>query len=217
MTANTWNIGRPPRHENGLDVMYTSVPYRYHPAIPTFAGFFAGAALGVSHGSQTASLRFRAENAHRLPTTTTGWYLYHKSKNYHMMFGAAKEGLKMGSRIGLWVAAFFTMESAIDHISGKQSFASTTVAGLSIAGASSGLSMLLSRMALHRMQYLTNAIDRFPLITAARTAKLGLLGGLVFGLFQDGLSLAKGDRPFYVDALLGVSRGQKVSVDGGME
>lgn len=46
------------------------------------------------------------------------------------------------------------------------------------------------------------AIDRFPLTTAARTAKTGLAMGLAFGLAQDALGAAKGRRPGYVDFII---------------
>lgn len=46
-------------------------------------------------------------------------------------------------------------------------------------------------------------LDQFPYITAARTAKVGLLSGLAFGLVQDALSLAQGRHLAYVDFILG--------------
>src|SRR4051794_21701747 len=58
--------------------------------------FLCGSMLGVAQGSKMAGLRFRAEHAHKLPTSTTGWYLYHKSKNYHAAMGGIKEGIVMG-------------------------------------------------------------------------------------------------------------------------
>lgn len=48
--------------------------------------------------------------------------------------------------------------------------------------------------------------DVLPLNTAARTIRTGLYGGLVFGLAQDALGLARGRRLGYVDYLLGRSR-----------
>ena len=45
-------------------------------------------------------------------------------------------------------------------------------------------------------------IDRFPLLTAGRTIKVGLYSGLAFGLAQDALGLARGRRLGYVDFLL---------------
>ena len=108
----------------------------------TLTGFFTGLMLGASHGGKTAALRFRAENAHRLPVSTKGWYLYHKSKNYHMALNGIKEGLKMGSKIGFWVGGFFYLESSIDLCrGGRKDFLSTTLAGLTVAGAFSAWSL----------------------------------------------------------------------------
>lgn len=45
-------------------------------------------------------------------------------------------------------------------------------------------------------------LDRFPITTAARTAKTGLAIGVTYGLVQDALFVAKGRRPGYVDFLL---------------
>jgi len=143
----------------------------------------AGLTLGVMHGSQTAGLRFRAENAHRLPTTPTGWYLYHKSKNYTRALGGLKEGVKMGAKIGIWTAGFFSIEDMFDRYRGTKDFINTVIASLSIAG---GFSLW----------------NRFPLTTAARTAKTGLAVGLAFGLAQDALGAARGRRPGYVNFIL---------------
>jgi len=116
-----------------------------------------------------------------------GWYLYHKSKNYNMALGGVKEGLRMGVRIGGWVAAFVVIEEAVDGLRygrGKGGdFFSTVVAGVGVAGGFS-------------------AWNRFPLPTAARTAKTGLLLGVVYGLTQDALSLGRGNRLPYIDVLL---------------
>ncbi len=43
--------------------------------------------------------------------------------------------------------------------------------------------------------------------TAARTSRLGLYGGLVFGLSQDALGLARGRHLGYIDFLMGKARG----------
>lgn len=64
----------------------------------------------------------------------------------------------------------------------------------------------LSKLANH------HASDRFPLITAARTAKQGLVFGFMYGLAQDALSLAKGRRLAYVDFILGKNRREKRKV-----
>ena len=82
----------------------------------TTIGFTAGGLSGLFQGSNMAGLRFRAENAHRLPSTATGWYLYHKSKNYHIMLGGIKKGFKEGMRIGSMVGFFILSEDAVDRL-----------------------------------------------------------------------------------------------------
>ena len=124
-----------PLSTSGIDrSQRLSVPFQYRLPAATIASFVTGGFLGASYGSQTAGLRFRAENAHRLPDTSTGWYLYHKSKNYHMALGAIKEGLKMGSKVGFWAGSYFALEEALDQAWGRRDFLSSVVAGLSIAG-----------------------------------------------------------------------------------
>ena len=158
-----------------------------HIRIPIIAlsGFLAGSALGLSHGGQTAALRFRAENAHRLPTSQKGWYYYHKSKNYHTMLGAIKEGMKMGAKIGFWAGAFVTMEDAVDQCRGgdkHKDFLSTVVAALTTSG-------------------LFSLWNRFSLPTAARTTKMAFKIGLGYGLLQDMFGLLQGRKLAYVEIL----------------
>ncbi|KAK5630446.1 hypothetical protein RRF57_006161 [Xylaria bambusicola] len=103
------------------------------PAAATTA-FGIGMALGLAHGGKMAGLRFRAEHAHRLPTTTTGWYLYHKSKNYHLALGGLKEGFKVGAKLGVLSTAMFFAENLFDVYRGSQDFISTVMASLAVAG-----------------------------------------------------------------------------------
>ena len=182
----------------------------------TLAGT-SGFCLGAAHGGQMAGLRFRAENAHRLPTSEVGWFLYHKSKNYHAMLGGTKEGLRMGLRLGLWAGLFFWTEEGVDRMRGavvrswigfqdrrkmergwerehglerveddegiswvQRDFLSTTIAALSTAGA-------------------FRVWNRFPITTAARTARMGMKAGLAFGLVQDALGLARGRKLGYIE------------------
>lgn len=109
-------------------------PFALRLPLATAMSFVAGMSLGLSHGSQNIGYRFRAENAHRLPTTPTGWYLYHKSKNYQMAFGGVKEGLKMGARVSIWTAGFVSIEDMFDRYRGTKDFLNTVVASLSVAG-----------------------------------------------------------------------------------
>lgn len=150
--------------------------------------FVTGSALGISHGAQMAALRFRAENSHRLPTSQRGWYLYHKTKNYYVMRDALREGMKMGTKLSFWVGAFFLVEEAVDQLRWlHKDFLSTTVAGLSIAGAFSWWSQL-------------------PMVTTARMTRIGLVAGLGYGFAQDAVQLLHGQRLGYIDFLLGRGR-----------
>ncbi|KAI5865768.1 hypothetical protein GGS23DRAFT_593943 [Durotheca rogersii] len=148
----------------------------------TAAAFGVGMALGVAHGSQTAGLRFRAEHAHKLPTNTTGWYLYHKSKNYNMALAGLKEGIKVGAKLGLLSASMFCAENLFDVYRGKKDFLSTGMASLAVAG---GFSFW----------------NRFSAPETARTARKGLAFGLAYGLVQDAVSLAKGRPVGYVESI----------------
>jgi hypothetical protein len=99
-----------------------------------FVAFTVGAGLGVSYGGKMAGLRFRAEHAHRLPTSTTGWYMYHKSKNYHVMFGGLGEGLKTGARLSGLTLAFFCTEHLFDVYRGSRDGLNTVGASLAVSG-----------------------------------------------------------------------------------
>ncbi|KAF2998018.1 hypothetical protein E8E14_000259 [Neopestalotiopsis sp. 37M] len=144
------------------------------------AAFGMGMTLGLAHGSQMAGLRFRAEHAHKLPTTTTGWYLYHKSKNYHLMFGGLKEGFRNGLRLSLITSAMFCTENLFDVYRGSKDMFNTVAASLAVAG---GFSL----------------INRFSAAESARTARKGLIVGFVYGGVQDLLSLAKGRPVGYIE------------------
>lgn len=118
-----------------------SLPYPIRLTYGILGGLTTGLFLGLSHGTKTAGMRFRAENAHRFPTSQKGWYLYHKSKNYHMMLGGIKDGVKLAPKLSLWSATLFLIEEAVDRArcrragnSGHKDFLSTMVATLTVSG-----------------------------------------------------------------------------------
>ena len=203
--ASSQRAGSSPFSSRPLYEHRLSVPFFIRLPTATAGAFLTGMALGLSHGSKTAGLRFRAENSHRFPTTSAGWYLYHKSKNYHAMLGGIKEGTKMGYRISFWTGSFFLVEEAVDQLRGTKDFLSTVVAGLSISGGFSAWSMcsIWEPKSQWEYQLTMTGTDRFPLPTAARTSKVGLIAGLSYGLVQDALGLARGRQLGYVDFLLG--------------
>lgn len=119
------------------------LPYGLRLPAASGIAFVVGMGLGVAHGSEVTALRFRAENAHRLPTTPTGWYLYHKSKNYQAAFGGLKEGVRMSAKVSFWTASFFGIEEMFDRYRRTKDFFNTVIASCSVAGAFSVLSELL--------------------------------------------------------------------------
>ena len=103
--------------------------------IAGLASFLAGTGLGATHGAKMAGLRFRAEHAHKLPTETTGWYLYHKSKNHAAAVGGFKEGFSMGLKTSFWATSMLAIESLFDTSRGTADILNTMTAGLTVAGA----------------------------------------------------------------------------------
>ncbi|ROT39657.1 hypothetical protein SODALDRAFT_273478 [Sodiomyces alkalinus F11] len=172
--AESLDLVRPPSESR------LSMPTPVRIPAAGLVGFGMGYTLGLIQGSRTAQLRFRAEHAHKMPTTTTGWYLYHKSKNYHTMYGGLREGFRMGARVGFWSLMAFGLESTIDRCRGSTDLLSTVLASLTVAG---GFSLW----------------NRFSLPTAARTARQGLLFGLVYGGLQDIVGLVRGRHIGYVE------------------
>ncbi|KAI9802463.1 MAG: hypothetical protein M1825_002848 [Sarcosagium campestre] len=173
-----------------------SIPLSLRLPLATAFCCVGGILVGSTKASRDAGLRFRAENAHRLPTTQTGWYLYHKSKNYHRALAGVKGGVGLGLRICLPVAGFFVVEEAVDHLRGggdRKDFGSSVVAALAAAG---GWSLW----------------NRFTVPEAARTAKMSLVVGLAYGLAQDAIGSLRGRRLHYVDTLTG-RRNASGSVD----
>ncbi|CCU74412.1 hypothetical protein BGHDH14_bgh02789 [Blumeria hordei DH14] len=161
------------------------LPFAIRLPLAVTLGALVGASLGLGHGATVTGLRFRAENAHRLPTSPTGWYLYHKSKNYVTALGGIKEGGRMGLRVGMWTAAFFTIENIFDNWRNEKDFLNTTGGGLAVAGGFSWWSKQ----------------------TAARTARIALFSGLAYGLAQDALRYAKGRRLGYLDFIYRRAKG----------
>lgn len=138
VTHNNQALGRPALTREDYDEMCRnsrlSMPSFIRIPGAAVAGFSIGMSLGLSMGSKMAGLRFRAEHAHKLPTTTAGWYLYHKSKNYHLAFGGLKEGLRTGTRLSILTTAIFCAENLFDVYRGSKDMFNTVGASLAVAG-----------------------------------------------------------------------------------
>ncbi|KAK1827389.1 FAD-linked oxidoreductase-like protein [Podospora conica] len=150
--------------------------------LPLTAGiaFLVGLSLGTAQGSRMAGMRFRAEHAHKLPDTTTGWYLYHKSKNYHSALGGLIEGAKMGARVAFWTTTMFAIENMFDKYRGTADILNTVTSCVAVAG---GFSLW----------------NRFSLPMAARTTKTAMAVGFVYGGLQDAVRRREHRDPFHSD------------------
>ncbi|KAI1583034.1 hypothetical protein PtrEW13061_009002 [Pyrenophora tritici-repentis] len=94
------------------------MPFDRRLLLTTTLSFLSGFTLGSLSAGHMASLRFRAENAHRLPVSNPGWYLYHKSKNYYKWRYGIVEGLRKGTYIAAWSSIFFIVEESLDVFRG---------------------------------------------------------------------------------------------------
>ncbi|KAL2174211.1 uncharacterized protein P884DRAFT_209692 [Thermothelomyces heterothallicus CBS 202.75] len=174
----------PPLSRAEVDQLYRnarlSLPAPLRIPMASVLSFLAGFTLGTANGGKMAGLQFRAEHAHKLPTTTTGWYLYHKSKNYHMAYRGIREGIRMGLRVSFWTTAMFGIEQMFDSYRGTADVLNTITSCVTVAG---GFSLW----------------NRFSLPMTARTTKAALVAGFVYGGLQDILGIVRGRPIRYVD------------------
>ena len=192
---------QPQPHANLLSTSpRLDMPFDRRLLLTTSLSFLSGFTLGSLNAGHMASLRFRAENAHRLPVSNPGWYLYHKSKNYYKWRYGIVEGLRKGTYIAAWTSVFFVVEESLDIFRGTWRAGRTVeemegVDELDIRRIERGVArsrdFVSSAMAGMVTGGLWSAWHQFPVSTAARTIRLGLLVGLGFGLGQDGLVWAK--------------------------
>ncbi|KAF2792834.1 hypothetical protein K505DRAFT_325890 [Melanomma pulvis-pyrius CBS 109.77] len=173
-----------------------------------FSSFSCGFLLGSTHAGRLASLRFRAENAHRLPISQPGWYLYHKSKNYYKMKAGISEGMRKGVWLATWASIFFIIEESLDVFRGTWRAGRTLeemegVDELDFRDMNKSVDKsrdcLSSAVAGMVTGGLWSAWNMFPMVTAARTIRMGVLVGLGYGLTQDAMTWVRGRSVGYVD------------------
>ncbi|CAG8623632.1 7458_t:CDS:1 [Ambispora leptoticha] len=102
-------------------------------ALATASGAFWGFIFGGYEGSKRSGLQYRAENAHKLPTTKGGWYFYHKRKNYKMLLGGFKRGVRYAFFTGSLCFSFVGLEAVLDRLSGETNVLNTVAAGVGTA------------------------------------------------------------------------------------
>lgn len=162
--------------------------------------FLTGFMLGAQQGSNTAANRYRAENAHRMPVSKNGWYLYRRSKGYHAFVGGVTQGVKYGGVLSLWTGGFLLIEDGLDRARGRI-FANHE--GEIATGQKDFVSTVSSAVAVAGIYSWTQGLDPWA---AARTAKLALRFSIPLGLVQDGLFAVKGHPPVYLKWLMSKTR-----------
>tara|TARA_R110002003_G_scaffold1868_13_gene23684 strand:+ start:12655 stop:13368 length:714 start_codon:yes stop_codon:yes gene_type:complete len=176
------------------------MPFDRRLLLTTGLSSLCGFTLGSTSAGRLASLRFRAENAHRLPISQPGWYLYHKSKNYYKWRFGIVEGLRKGGMVAAWSSVFFVVEESLDVFRGTWRAGRTMgemegVDELDITRIDRGMGksrdFWSSACAGMVTGGLWSAWHQFPISTAARTIRMGLLVGTGYGLLQDGMVWAK--------------------------
>ena len=177
------------------------MPFDQRLLLSSFTAFACGTFLGYTTTSRLASLRFRAENAHRLPISQPGWYLYHKSKSYYKWRHGILAGVRSGFYLATWSSVFFIIEESMDVFRGTWRAGRTLdemegIDELSVERMERGVGkcrdMWSSTVAGMVTGGLWSAWNGFPMVTAARTIRLGLLCGLGYGAGQDALAWARG-------------------------
>ncbi|KAF2737651.1 hypothetical protein EJ04DRAFT_510094 [Polyplosphaeria fusca] len=165
-----------------------------------FFSFSSGFIIGSWHAGHAASLRFRAENAHRLPVSSAGWYLYHKSKNYYKWKHGITTGLRKGGFVATWATMFFTVEESLDVFrgtwrAGRTLYEMEGVDELEMAELDASVTrsrdFWSSAIAGMATGGLWSAWNAFPMQTAARTIRMGLLVGLGYGWGQDAIKYVR--------------------------
>jgi hypothetical protein len=176
------------------------MPFDRRLLLTTAMSGLCGFTLGSTSAGRLASLRFRAENAHRLPISQPGWYLYHKSKNYYKWRHGVTEGLRKGGLVAAWSSLFFIVEESLDVFRGTWRAGRTVsemegVDELDLARIDRGVGSCRDFWSSACAGMVTGGVwsawHQFPVSTASRTIRMGLVVGVGYGLFQDGMNYAR--------------------------
>ncbi|KAF9387962.1 hypothetical protein CPC16_006753 [Podila verticillata] len=145
----------------------------------TASASFWGFILGGVIGSRQSGMQYLAENAHRLPKTTEGWYFYHKKKNYRMIYGALSKGAVYSAKTGIMVALFEALEASADFYRGGADLFNSVAAGLASGG-------------------IFSVANKLPRQSSKHAIMLGAGYGLISGSLQDLSSFLKGTPVWYL-------------------
>ncbi|KAL5119416.1 hypothetical protein ACEQ8H_002685 [Pleosporales sp. CAS-2024a] len=190
----------PPPSQAPTNAPRLGMPFDRRLLLTTLLSGLCGFTLGSTSAGRHASLRFRAENAHRLPSSAPGWYLYHKSKNYYKWRYGITEGVRKGVWVAAWSSVFFLVEESLDVFRGTWSAGRTMsemegVDELDMASIDRGVGNARDCWSSACAGLVTGGLwsawHKFPITTASRTIKMGLVVGLAYGLLQDAMGWAR--------------------------
>ncbi|KAF9423060.1 hypothetical protein BGZ94_008401 [Podila epigama] len=145
----------------------------------TASASFWGFMLGGVIGSRQSGMQYLAENAHRLPRSSEGWYFYHKKKNYRMILGALSKGAVYSAKTGALVALFEVLEASADFYRGGADVFNSVTAGLASGS-------------------IFSVLNKLPRQSSKHAIMLGAGYGLVSGGLQDFSSFLKGTPVWYL-------------------
>ena len=142
--------------------------------------------IGFLRARRLAAHQFLAENSHRLPTSDAGWYLYHRAKNYRVLWQGFKGGVKYGLAGGACAFFYGFVEEAWDQgvRMGKVDAGGSLVAGTATAS----VFAMTKGMGLRQTW---------------RYLRVGMGLGLMSGVVQDLLRWSRGAPPWYMEYLRG--------------
>lgn len=125
-------------------------------------GFFHG----IAQGARVSSLRFLAENAHRLPRTKGTWYFFHKRKNNVLLRDGINAGVKTSFKYSAVTCLFFGLETGFDELYSKISWMSTASSAVVLGSAIAFWQQL-------------------PVKQSLRSVRNFAIGGAIAGFVQD--------------------------------
>ena len=149
--------------------------------------------LGFIRTRRLAAHQFLAENSHRLPTSDAGWYLYHRAKNYRVVWQGFKGGVRYGLAGGACAFLYGYVEETWDQ---RVRGGKVDALGSMVAGGVTATGFAAWR--------------RMGVSGTWRCVRAGIALGLASGVLQDLVRWSRGAPPWYVQSL----RRRNVSFDG---
>jgi hypothetical protein len=99
----------------------------------TFMASLGGGIISGLVSARNTSLQYTAENAHKKPTTKQGWFYYHRTKNYKIIFNFFRSSLFGSLKYGSLIGSFFFLDVSFNMLEGEVRYFHSPLAGLAIS------------------------------------------------------------------------------------